>query len=174
MQVTVRDDSREALYAGVLGGRFDLAFTSEPKGEAVNWTPLHEDVLLALLPKTTYSDQYSKFAVEHFDGAQFLMPCFGNDADITALLQAHGVRAEIQPTSTSNQALISMVAHGLGTSILSELTIRGYEQNICALPLSPSYARILGIITAKNAIVKPAVTRLIACARETVAAMYAG
>ena len=158
----------------MLGGRFDLAFTSEPKGEAVNWTPLHEDVLLALLPKTTYSDQYSKFAVEHFDGAQFLMPCFGNDADITALLQAHGVRAEIQPTSTSNQALISMVAHGLGVSMLSELTIRGYEHSVCAMPLSPPYFRTLGVITRKNAIPKPVAARLIACARETVAAMYAG
>ena len=172
VQVTVRDDSREALYAGVLGGRFDLAFTSEPKGEAVNWTPLHEDVLLALLPKTTYSDQYSKFAVENFDGAQFLMPCFGNDADITALLQAHGVRAEIQPTSTSNQALISMVAHGLGVSILSELTIRGYEQNVCARPLQPPYARTLGVITRKNAIPKPSVARLIACAHEVVTELY--
>ena len=172
VQVTVHDDSREQLFAGVQSGRFDLAFTSEPKDEAVTWTPLHEDALVALLPKTTYDEQYSKFAVEHFDGAQFLMPAFGNDADILALLQRHGVQARIQPTSTSNQALISMVAHGLGMSILSELTIRGYEQSITALPLSPHCARTLGIITRKNAIVKPAAARLMECAQVTVQQMY--
>ena len=172
VQITVHDDRRPQLYSGVRNGRYDLAFTSEPKGEAVNWTPLHEDTLLALLPKNTYGEQYSKFAVEDFDGAQFLMPAFGNDADIVALLEKHNVHPVIQPTSTSNQALISMVAHGLGVTILSELTIRGYEQRICALPLSPSYARTLGIITPKNAVVKPAVARLIECARRTVREMY--
>ena len=172
VQVTVHDDSRELLYNNVLSGRFDLAFTSEPRGEAVSWTPLHEDPLLALLPKNTYGEQFQKFAVENFEGVQFLMPAFGNDADILDLLQKHGVRAAIQPTSTSNQALISMVAHGLGMSILSELTIRGYEQSITALPLSPAYARILGIITARSGIVKPAVAQLIDCAREVIGGMY--
>ena len=172
VQVTIHDDRRSPLFSGIQSGRFDLAFTNEPKGENVAWTPLHDDTLLALLPKTTYDDHYRKYAIEHFEGTRFLMPSFGNDADIMALLDSHNVHAEIQPISTSNQALISMVAHGLGVSILSELTIRGYEQNICALPLSPSYARILGIITPRNGIVKPAVARLIECAQETIAEMY--
>ena len=172
VQITVHDDRRPQLYAGVLGGRYDLAFTSEPKGEAVTWTPLHEDALVALLPKTAYDVQYSKYAVENFEGVQFLMPAFGNDADIVALLEQHNVHPVIQPTSTSNQALISMVAHGLGVSILSELTIRGYEQSIIALPLSPSYARTLGVITPKNTIVKPAVAQFIECARKTIGEMY--
>ena len=172
VQVNVHDDSRELLFSNVLSGRFDLAFTSEPKGEPVNWIPLREDPLLALLPKSTYDEHYSKFAVEDFDGVQFLMPSFGNDADILAVLENHGVHAVIQNTSTSNQALISMVAHGLGMSILSELTIRGYEQSITALPLSPAYARTLGIITSKGAIVKPAVAQLIDCAKEVVGSMY--
>ena len=172
VQVTVHDDCREELYAGVQSGRFDLAFTSEPRDEALTWTPLHEDTLLALLPRTAYGERYSKFAVENFDGATFLMPAFGNDADLLELLHAHNVEAVIQPTTVSNQALISMVAHGLGMSILSELTIRGYEQSICALPLSPSYARTLGIITPKNAIDKPAVAQSIECARKTVSEMY--
>ena len=73
---------------------------------------------------------------------------------------------------TSNQALISMVAHGLGVSMLSELSIRGYEQSVCALPLSPAYARTLGIITRKNAIPKPTVARLIACAHEVIGELY--
>ena len=172
VQVTVHDDSREQLFAGVQSGRFDLAFTSEPKGEAVAWTPLHEDVLVALLPKTAYDVQYSKYAVENFEGTQFLMPAFGNDADLVELLQSHNVHPVIQPTSVSNQALISMVAHGLGVSILSELTLRGHEQGVSALPLSPSYARTLGIITPRSALIKPAVARLSECAGKTVSEMY--
>ena len=172
VQVTVQDGSREKLFADVCAGRIDLAFTSEPKGEAVDWYPLHEDPLLALLPKTAYGEHFERFAVENYAGTEFLMPAFGNADDILAVLSAHNVQPEILTTMTSNQALISMVAHGLGVSMLSELSIRGYEQRVCALPLTPPYARTLGIITRKNAIPKPMVSRLIACAHETITELY--
>ena len=172
VQVTVQDGPRDRLFADVIAGRFDLAFTSVPKGENVDWYPLHEDPLLALLPKTAYGERYEKFAVEDYAGTEFLMPAFGNAADILAVLNSHNVHPEILTTMTSNQALISMVAHGLGVSMLSELSIRGYEQSVCALPLSPAYARTLGIITRKNAIPKPTVARLIACAHEVIGELY--
>ena len=172
VQVTVQDGPRDRLFADVIAGRFDLAFTSVPKGENVDWYPLHEDPLLALLPKTAYGERYEKFAVEDYAGTEFLMPAFGNAADILAVLNSHNVHPEILTTMTSNQALISMVAHGLGVSMLSELSIRGYEQSVCALPLSPAYARTLGIITRKNAIPKPTVARLSACAHEVIGELY--
>ena len=172
VQVTVQDGPRDRLFADVIAGRFDLAFTSVPTGENVDWYPLHEDPLLALLPKTAYGERYEKFAVEDYAGTEFLMPAFGNAADILAVLNSHNVHPEILTTMTSNQALISMVAHGLGVSMLSELSIRGYEQSVCALPLSPAYARTLGIITRKNAIPKPTVARLIACAHEVIGELY--
>ena len=172
VQVTVQDGPRDRLFADVIAGRFDLAVTSVPKGENVDWYPLHEDPLLALLPKTAYGERYEKFAVEDYAGTEFLMPAFGNAADILAVLNSHNVHPEILTTMTSNQALISMVAHGLGVSMLSELSIRGYEQSVCALPLSPAYARTLGIITRKNAIPKPTVARLIACAHEVIGELY--
>ena len=174
VQVTVQDGPRDRLFAEVIAGRIDLAFTSAPKGESVDWYPLHEDPLLALLPKTAYGEQYEKFAVEDYAGTEFLMPAFGNADDIIAVFDAHKVHPEILTTMTSNQALISMVAHGLGVSMLSELSIRGYEQSVCALPLSPAYARTLGIITRKNTIPKPTVARLIACAHEVIDELYAG
>ena len=172
VQVTVQDGPRDRLFADIIAGRFDLAFTRVPKGENVDWYPLHEDPLLALLPKTAYGERYEKFAVEDYAGTEFLMPAFGNAADILAVLNSHNVHPEILTTMTSNQALISMVAHGLGVSMLSELSIRGYEQSVCALPLSPAYARTLGIITRKNAIPKPTVARLIACAHEVIGELY--
>ncbi len=173
VQITVQDGSREQLYADVTAGRCDLAFTSAPDDETVDWYPLREDPLVALLPKTAYAEQYEKFTVEQYDGADFLVPAFGNAEEILAMFARHDVHPRILTTTTSNQALISMVAHGLGVSILSELTIRGYEQSICARPLSPPCARLLGIMPRKHAIPQPTVARLIACAHEVVTEMYA-
>ncbi len=172
VQITVQDGSREQLFADVISGRCDLAFTSAPKDEPVDWYPLREDPLVALLPRTAYAEKYDKVPVEQYDGAEFLVPAFGNAAEILSLFAQHNIHPRILTTTTSNQALISMVAHGLGVSILSELTIRGYEQNVCARPLQPPYARTLGVITRKNAIPKPSVARLIACAHEVVTELY--
>lgn len=172
VQVTVVDETRPQLFADVQSGRFDMAFTSEPREETVDWYPLHADELLAILPKTAQPYPSAKFAVESYAGLQLLMPAFGYDSDILAVLNAHNVQPEILTTSVGDPAIISMVAHGLGVSMLSELCIKGYEESIRALPLSPRHFRSLGIIVRRNAIIKPVMAKLMDCARQTVAQMY--
>lgn len=172
VRVSIHDEARPQLFADVQGGRFDMAFTTAPKDEHVGWYPLHEDPLLALLPKTSRSDPGQKFAVEDFSGRPFLMSADGYDADILQVLDAHGIRPEILTTSVSDPAIISMVSHGLGVSMLSELSIRGYEEAVCALPLQPGYCRHLGIIVRKNAILKPTMVKFIEHARSIVHDLY--
>ncbi len=172
VQVHVHDESRSELFADVQNGRFDLAFTSKPREENVEWHPLHDDELLALLPKSACPPEKQSFRVEDYSGMQFLMPAFGYEADILAVLNAYQVQPEIMNTSVGDPAIISMVAHGLGVSMLSELCVKGYEESVCLLPLSPRQFRTLGIITRKNMIMKPVVSKLIECARMTVAQMY--
>lgn len=172
VQINIHDESRPQLFQDVRSGRFDMAFTSAPTEENVTWYPLHDDPLLALLPKNSLIRQDQTFALENYMGMQFLMPADGYDIDILKVLNAHGIRPEILTTSVSDQAIISMVAHGLGVSMLSELSIRGYEEAVCALPLKPGYSRSLGIIVRKNAILKPAMVKFIECARITVGQLY--
>lgn len=172
VQVNVHDESRPQLFADVQSGKFDLAFTSEPRDENVDWYPLHNDELLAILPKSANPYAAAKFSVEEYEGMQLLMPAFGYDSDILAVLNAHNVHPEILTTSVGDPAIISMVAHGLGVSMLSELCIKGYEESIRALPLNPRHFRSLGIIVRKNAIIKPVMAKLMDCAKFTVRAMY--
>lgn len=172
VQVNVHDESRPQLFADVQSGRFDIAFTSEPREENVDWYPLHEDILLAILPKAARPYASAKFAVENYEGMQLLMPAFGYDSDILAVLSAHNVHPDIMTTSVGDPAIISMVAHGLGVSMLSELCIKGYEESIQALPLSPRHSRSLGMIVRRNAIIKPVMAKLMECAQETVAKLY--
>ena len=169
VRVNTYDESRPQLFSSVQSGRFDLAFTSEPQGENVDWIPLYDDPLLALLPKSAAQETRESFPVEDYEGMQFLMPAFGYDVDILKVLSTHGAHPEILNTSVGDPAIVSMVAHGLGVSMLSELCIRGYEENVCTLPLQPRHSRHLGVILRKNSTCKPVAQKLIDCARETVA-----
>lgn len=173
VEIKVLDESRDSLFSGVQSGRLDLAFTSEPRGEAVDWAPLYADTLMALLPKSAIAQDAAGFHVEDFDAIRFLMPGFGYEADICAVLDAHDVHPEIVPTDSSDAAIISMVAHGLGVSMLSALCLKGYEEGVRAMPLLPGHSRTLGIITRKGEIMNPVVASFIECATATVAQMYA-
>lgn len=172
VQVNIHDESRPQLFSDVQSGRFDMAFTSAPRDENVDWYPLHDDELLAILPKTAHPYPAARFSVENYEGMQLLMPAFGYDSDILAVLNSHGVHPDILTTSVGDPAIISMVAHGLGVSMLSELCIKGYEESVRVLPLNPSHSRSLGIIVRKNAIIKPVMAKLMDCAKATVAQLY--
>lgn len=172
VRVNTYDETRPQLFAAVQSGRFDLAFTSEPTNENVDWIPLAEDPLMALLPKSAVAEPRTAYPVQAYEGLQFLMPAHGYDADILKVLDAHGVRPEILNTAVGDPAIVSMVAHGLGVSMLSELCIRGYEEHVTILPLVPHHSRNLGVILRRSAAVKPVVRRLVDCARETVEELY--
>lgn len=174
VRVNTFDETRPQLFSGVQSGRFDLAFTSEPQNESVEWIPLARDPLLALLPKSAVAASRTAFPVEEYEGQQFLMPAHGYDVDILKVLNLHGVRPELLNTSVGDPAIVSMVAHGLGVSMLSELCIRGYEEHVVAMPLKPQHARKLGVILRKSGTVKPVVRELIDCARTTVEGLACG
>lgn len=65
------------------------------------------------------------------------MPSMGFDKDILRVLNEHGVTPLIRTTQVSDSAVISMVEHGLGVSVLSRLVLRGRQDSVRALPLLP-------------------------------------
>lgn len=63
------------------------------------------------------------------------MPSLGFHLDIMRTLG--DVKPNIQQTHVNDSVIISMVEHGLGVSILSELVLRGRRDNVVAVPLDP-------------------------------------
>lgn len=171
IQVRIQETDRQTICAGVLSGRFDLGFAGPPQSGVLDYLPLRQEELLALLPKT--AAQAAAFPVAQFDGQRFLMPPLGCETEIQALLTASHVRPEIQHISVSSRAVISMVSHGLGISVLPQMCVRSYTGHICALPLSPQFFCSLGIVLQKRPRPKPALQKLVACARAAVAQLCA-
>lgn len=64
------------------------------------------------------------------------MPSLGFHLDIMRALG--DVKPNIQQTHVNDSVIISMVEHGLGVSILSELVLRGRRDNVVAVPLGPA------------------------------------
>ena len=136
----------------------------------LEWTFLRDDELLAILPPE-YDSGETAFPVEAFNGQEFLMPSMGFDKDILRVLNEHGVTPLIRTTQVSDSAVISMVEHGLGVSVLSRLVLRGRQNSVRALPLEPRAVRELGIAARPQKELRPIARQFIRQACEMIEKM---
>lgn len=58
------------------------------------------------------------------------MPSQGFDKDIMRIFNRIGVKPHILPTWVDDPTVISMVSHGLGVSMMTELTVRGRTDGV--------------------------------------------
>lgn len=163
------------IYDGVKGDRFDCAITSyrESLCQGVRWVPLMDDALLAILPGS-WQRSGGALPVQEFDGKEFLMPTDGFDLDIIPVFAMAGNKVQpiIRYTNLDDPTIVSMVARGLGVSILSDLIMRGMTENVYALPLEPPAWRSLGIIYSDRKQKDKTVRRFIKCAQAVITHMY--
>ncbi len=166
VNISVQMGTIEEIYSWVQNGTADLAFVSQQKGNRMKWIPLKEDALLAILPPDYPLPLPEKFPLREFHGKPFLMPNFGFDRDINKWMRAYGVEPDVKPSYVDDPALISMVEHGLGMSMLSELIMTGRESKACVLPIDPPITRSLGIILDESRPASPMINQFIKCTKE--------
>ena len=168
--VDIQMGSVDEVYRWVLEDRVDMCFASRQDYNTLDWTPLRDDELLAILPPD-YPDGDNAFPIEFFNGQEFLMPSMGFDKDILRVLNEHGVAPLIRTTQVSDSAVISMVEHGLGVSVLSRLVLRGRQNGVRALPLLPQAFRKLGIAARPRKELRPIVRKFITQSRDMIEKM---
>ena len=168
--VDIQMGSVDEVYRWVLEDRVDMCFASRQEYGALEWTPLRDDELLAILPPD-YPDGGDAFPVEFFNGQEFLMPSMGFDKDILRVMNEHGVTPLIRTTQVSDSAVISMVEHGLGVSVLSRLVLWGRQDSVRALPLLPRAVRELGIAARPRRELRPIARKFIAQSRDMIEKM---
>lgn len=169
IRVDVQMGGIEELYGWVRAGEVDLAFVSRQDDLKAEFIPLKEDTLMAILPPDGRYETWETFPVSEFEGREFLMPALGFNRDIMPMFRRHHVHPRIRKTTVDDPVVISMVAHGLGVSIMTELIMEGRPQIVKALPVEPRAFRELGVVVRSRRELKPVVQELIACAEQTVA-----
>ena len=173
-EVSIRMGSVTELLGLLKAGEVDCAFVSylaSGMTEALDWLPLHNDELVAILPES-YPVKGALFGVRGFAGKDFLMPGDDFELDILPMLAANRVQPVVRYTNMNDPTILSMVEHGLGVSVLSELVIQGRHDRVLALPLTPPAYRELGVATRADSRGQKLLTRFVDMARSTVMGIY--
>ena len=171
VNVDIQMGSVEEVYRWVREDKADMCFASRQEGQTLEWTYLRNDRLVAILPPDYDMQGRETFPVYGFDGQEFLMPSMGFDLDIMRVLNRLGVMPLVRTTQVSDSVIISMVEHGLGVSILSELVMKGRKDNVQAVPMDPPAVRELGIAARPRKELRPLARKFIAAARDMIEKM---
>ena len=163
--VNVQTGTVAELYGGLNDGRFDICFGSKNPKYDFKWTPLFSDRFYAILPKS-YPVRDGVFPISAFNGTKFLMPGLGFDDDIGAVFAGHGVHPFVTPTYVDDPAIISMVEHNLGVSMLSELILHGLRGDVQRVPIEPVVARELSLSVKPDKVLTMPMKRFIAITKE--------
>ncbi len=153
------------LYGGLEEGRFDICFGTKNNKYAFKWLPLALDRFYAILPKD-YPTYGNEFKLSDFNGTKFLMPGLGFDDDISTVFSENNVKPFVTPTYVDDPAIISMVEHGLGISMLSELILRNRRDDTKILPIVPEVYRTLAISVKQDKVLTLPLKRLIGITKE--------
>ena len=163
--VNIQTGTVAELYGGLDEGRFDVCFGTKNSKYDFKWVSLEKDRFYAILPKD-YPIEGDEFHVSRFNGTKFLMPGLGFDDDISAVFSENNVRPFVTPTYVDDPAIISMVEHGLGISMLSELIIQGKTDEVKVLPISPEVSRTLALAMKQDKVLTLPLKRLVAITKE--------
>ena len=162
------------IYEKLKNDQLDCAIVSyqESLCQGLNYYHLADDPLVAILPEA--DDHLGHFPISDFSHQEFLMPSDGFDMDILPLLNRHSGKEQphIRYTNLSDSAIVSMVEHNLGISLLSELIMQGIHSSVQVLPLDPPAYRRLGIATSERQQNDKVIRRFIRCAQSVIGAMY--
>ncbi|MGN0978234.1 MAG: LysR family transcriptional regulator [Faecousia sp.] len=166
IEIELMEGGTDEIVGWVENNIADFGLLSKPHTEALEWITLYEDPLMAILPKS-YDGHSGTFPIREMDGKPFILSAEGVDYDIHQALESAGIIPSVHLSCKHDLSIISMVASGLGVSILPRLVIEGSRDRIQALPLDPYCTRKLGIAYRSAAGLTPAAKRFIQTIQET-------
>lgn len=149
-------------------GNVDLAIYAKTDRRDFDWIPLKDDPLYVILPKDHPLSRAKTFPPEAFMYNDFIAPDEKFDYHIHKILKKLECFPRIKFISENDFTIISMVANGLGISIMPKLMLRDCLHKISALPISPSFFRKLGIGVRCLKEISPAAYRFIQTVQDVV------
>ena len=164
-------DHVDVPYELLAQGKMDAILVSPQDEGQYEWVHLADDPMFAVLPKDFDTQGMTAFPLAAFEARDFIMPSQGFDKDIMRIFNRIGVKPHILPTWVDDPTVISMVSHGLGVSMMTELTVRGRTDGVKLLPVEPASSRELGLAVRSLDAASDGLRRFIDCTTRVVAEM---
>jgi len=157
------------LYVGEHGeicqwlhqGKIDLAFMSLPVPDEFTFIPLFDDPIYAVLPAGHPLAGNDRIKPEKLLEYPFILQQQGSDEDANRVFEGEKLTPKVRFRVRGDEAIQSMIAKGLGVSLVPELVLSRRPEGLVLKPLEPEYHRVLGIALPGGGDGAPAVRKLL-------------
>ena len=131
----------DTLSDWLLYGKIDIALGDAERCRAFRWYPLIDDPYYAVLPTKLAPADRREITQAELAGSPFLMAPLNALESILSVSPKDQLRVNCDDDST----LLSMVAQGLGVTVMPRLSLQSTPRNVKVLELHPAAKRVLGI-----------------------------
>ena len=147
IRIELREGDYYEIEQWLLNGEVDCGFLNRTSSKQFEFIPLKRDPLLCIV--SSESPLYDKTEINLLDigDTPIIMPSYKGTNDVMTTFEKYGVRPNIRFQLYDEKAIVSMVEHHLGISILPEMAIGGLPENVKALPLLQESYRTIGLST---------------------------
>lgn len=135
----------EQIVSWIEDGKVDLGFVAYPTKPELDALFLYRDPIVGIFAEDDPHAALPSFAVSQLTGLPYIALNEGVEDEITAILNQNRIKPNAIFVESDDHAVIAMVEQGLGTSLMSEMMLRGFERRIKAVPLEPAGWRDLGV-----------------------------
>ena len=145
VEFNIVESGQEEMLHGLVNGSLDLALMSAPENDSVDFIPVLDDPMVVVFPPDHALSAYDYVPLGKLQDYPLIMTYREYDTDANRILLDAGLDASVKYRSADDFAVLSMVQHGLGISILPELTLDRFPGSYDYRMLDPESYRSLGI-----------------------------
>jgi DNA-binding transcriptional LysR family regulator len=134
----------------LLSGEIDCGFINVSHSNQFDVIPLTKDRLLCIVSSESKLYHQPTISFKQLETEPFIMPAYGGYHDVKSLFEKHHVQPNIRFELMEESAIMSMVAHHIGISILPEMVLNSLLPGVRAIPLEVDSYRSIGLATRYN------------------------
>ena len=145
VEFNIIESGQDEMLKGLLAGSMDISLMSRPDHDEVEFVPVLDDPMVAVFPPAHPLSSFDYIPVSELSKYPLIMTYPEYDTDAHRVLKSAGLESEVKYYFKDDFAVLSMVRHGLGISVLPELSIERFEGSYDYRMLDPEAYRTLGI-----------------------------
>ena len=149
--VEILDGNYDEIRTWIRHGQVDCGFLSGIVADELDFYPLWEDPLYAVLPENHPLAEKSRISLEELFQYPMIIETPGCDNDIQHLLKKSQLQPKIIYSFRDDPLIMAFVRKGLGVTIFQELVLESTGRTgIVSRPLEPVSSRKIGLAFSKT------------------------
>lgn len=159
ISIEIYEGTYEDIIYWLKTGIVDLAFLSTSCTKEFTITPIYQDPLVIVAPRTMELGR-DYITVEDLHNQSFVIQREGCDADIQKFLHEYNINVHSSCYVIDDQSTMAMVESGFGVSIMPQLATRKDVHDVRIYPIEPAEYRTIGIACMNESALSPAAKKM--------------